>query len=123
MSDDVNNFLKRRMKLSGTKELFKAFGEYPAVGDVSKADTSTFLQRRKALGNFKNLPGTIGKVIGAGALAGAALEKGISKLKSTERKEAESEIPSDVENKAKGGMTKGQKKVGKVMREFKKLPK
>jgi len=88
--------------------------------DVPKSQVSNFLERRKALGSFKSLPGAIGKAIGAGALAGVALEKGINKLKSTEGRDAESEIPSDVEGKAKGGMTKGQKKVGRVMREFKK---
>jgi hypothetical protein len=93
---------------------------YVTKDNVPKSQASTFLERRKALGSFKSLPGAIGKAIGAGALAGVALEKGINKIKSTEGRDAESEIPSNVENKAKGGMTKGQKKVGRVMREFKK---
>jgi hypothetical protein len=91
--------------------------------DVPTSETSTFVKRRMkmaGLDTLKKVPGPIGKAIGAGALAGVALEKGINKLKSTEGRDAESEIPSDVEGKAKGGMTKGQKKVGRVMREFKK---
>jgi len=91
--------------------------------DVPTSETSNFVKRRMkmaGLDTLKKVPGPIGKAIGAGALAGVALEKGINKLKSTEGRDAESEIPSDVEGKAKGGMTKGQKKVGRVMREFKK---
>ena len=76
--------------------------------DVPKSQVSNFLERRKTLGSFKSLPGAIGKAIGAGALAGVALEKGINKLKSTEGRDAESEIPSNVEGKAKGGYIKKQ---------------
>ena len=86
---ETREFVERRMKMAGP---------------------DTFLKRRI------KLSGPIGTAIGAGALAGAALEKGINKIKSMEGKEAEPEIPSDVEGKAKGG----QAKVGRVMREFKK---
>jgi hypothetical protein len=80
--------------------------------DVPKSQVSNFLERRKALGSFKSLPGAIGKAIGVGALAGVALEKGINKLKSMKEKDAESEpTASDVEGKAKGGsiMARGNK--------------
>ena len=73
-----------------------------------KAKTSTFVKRNLAGKIVDKLPGTIGKAVGAGALAGVALEKGINKLKSMEGKEAESEIPSNVEGKAKGGYIKKQ---------------
>jgi len=96
------------------KSYFKSAGQYPAVSNIPKSDTSTFLKRRL------KLSGPIGAAATVGALAGVALEKGINKIKSMKGKDAESEIPSNVENKAKGGMTKGQKKVGRVMREFKK---
>ena len=92
---ETREFVERRMKMAGP---------------------DTFLKRNLAGKIVDKLPGTIGKAVGAGALAGVALEKGINKLKSMEGKEAESEIPSNVEGKAKGG----QAKVGKVMREFKK---
>ena len=92
---ETREFVERRMKIAGP---------------------DTFLKRNLAGKIVDKLPGTIGKAVGAGALAGVALEKGINKLKSMEGKEAESEIPSNVEGKAKGG----QAKVGKVMREFKK---
>ena len=92
---ETREFVERRMKMAGP---------------------DTFLKRNLAGKIVDTLPGTIGKAVGAGALAGVALEKGINKLKSMEGKEAEPEIPSDVEGKAKGG----QAKVGRVMREFKK---
>jgi hypothetical protein len=82
-------------------------------------ETREFVERRMKMAGpetLKKLPGTVGKAVAAGALAGVALEKGINKIKSMEGKEAEPEIPSDVEGKAKGG----QAKVGRVMREFKK---
>ena len=63
----------------------------------------TFLKRRI------KLSGPIGTAIGAGALAGAALEKGINKIKSMEGKEAEPEIPSNVEGKSKGGLVRFKK--------------
>jgi hypothetical protein len=92
--------------------------------DVPTSETSTFVKRRMkmaGLDTLKKVPGPIGKAAAAGALAGVALEKGINKLKSMKEKDAESEpTASDVEGKKKGGMTKGQKKVGRVMREFKK---
>ena len=59
---------------------------------------------------------TIGKAVAIPVALGVAAYEALKDKK----KEAESEIPSNVENKAKGGMTKGQKKVGRVMREFKK---
>jgi hypothetical protein len=72
-------------------------------------ETREFVERRMKMAgpetlkrNLKKVPGTIGKAVTAGALAGVALEKGINKLKSMEGKEAESEIPSNVEGKAKG---------------------
>ena len=81
---------------------------YITKDNVPKSQVSNFLERRKALGSFKSLPGAIGKAVGVGALAGVALEKGINKIKSMEGKEAESEIPSNVEGKAKGGYIKKQ---------------
>jgi hypothetical protein len=95
------------------KSYFKSAGQYPAVSNIPKSDTSTFLKRRL------KLSGPIGAAATVGALAGVALEKGINKIKSMKGKDAKP-TPSDVEGKAKGGMTKGQKKVGRVMREFKK---
>ena len=76
---ETREFVERRMKMAGP---------------------DTFLKRRI------KLSGPIGTAIGAGALAGAALEKGINKIKSMEGKEAEPEIPSDVEGKSKGGYVK-----------------
>ena len=70
---------------------------------------SEFLKRRMKMAGpetLKKLPGTVGKAVAAGALAGVALEKGINKIKSMEGKEAESEIPSNVEGKSKGGYVK-----------------
>jgi hypothetical protein len=96
---------------------------YVTKDNVPTSTPSEFLKRRMKMAGpetLKKVPGTIGKAVAAGALAGVALEKGINKIKSMEGKEAESEIPSNVEGKKKGGMTKGQKKVGRVMREFKK---
>jgi hypothetical protein len=58
---------------------------------------------------LKKVPGIIGKAVTAGALAGVALEKGINKIKSMEGKEAESEIPSNVEGKKKGGLVRFKK--------------
>jgi hypothetical protein len=84
----VSNFLERRMKMAGP---------------------DTFVKRNLAGKIVDKLPGTIGKAVGAGALAGVALEKGINKLKSMEGKEAESEIPSNVEGKAKGGLVRFKK--------------
>ena len=110
------------------KTYFKTTGAFPFVDKIKNQtkgvpldDVSKFVERRVTLGNInsdkvKKLPGTVGKAVAAGALAGVALEKGINKIKSMEGKEAEPEIPSEVEGKAKGG----QAKVGKVMREFKK---
>ena len=76
---ETREFVERRMKMAGP---------------------DTFLKRRI------KLSGPIGTAIGAGALAGAALEKGINKIKSMEGKEAEPEIPSNVEGKSKGGYVK-----------------
>ena len=44
--------------------------------------TSTFVKRNLAGKIVDKLPGTIGKAVAAGALAGVALEKGINKLNS-----------------------------------------
>jgi hypothetical protein len=79
--------------------------------DVPKSQVSNFLERRMKMAGpetLKKLPGTVGKAVAAGALAGVALEKGINKIKSMEGREAESEIPSNVEGKAKGGYVKKQ---------------
>jgi len=95
-----------------SKTYFKSAGQYPAV-NKNLATPDTFLKRRL------KLSGPIGAAATVGALAGVALEKGINKIKSMKGKDAKP-TPSDVEGKAKGGMTKGQKKVGRVMREFKK---
>ena len=72
-------------------------------------ETREFVERRMKMAGpetLKKLPGTVGKAVAAGALAGVALEKGINKIKSMEGKEAESEIPSNVEGKSKGGYVK-----------------
>jgi hypothetical protein len=79
--------------------------------DVPKSQVSNFLERRMKMAGpetLKKLPGTVGKAVAAGALAGVALEKGINKIKSMEGRDAESEIPSNVEGKAKGGYVKKQ---------------
>jgi hypothetical protein len=92
---------------------------YVTKDNVPTSTPSEFLKRRMKMAGpetLKKVPGIIGKAVTAGALAGVALEKGINKIKSMEGKEAESEIPSNVEGKAKGG----QAKVGRVMKEFKK---
>ena len=72
-------------------------------------ETREFVERRMKMAGpetLKKLPGTVGKAVAAGALAGVALEKGINKIKSMEGRDAESEIPSNVEGKAKGGYVK-----------------
>ena len=119
MSDDLNNYLKKRMKLAGTKELFQSIGNFPAVSDTPKTamttDTSSFLQRRLTLGGVKEaskkLPGTIGKGVALGVLGVEAVSEGLKKLRSMKGRDAEPEIPSDVENKSKGGsiMARGNK--------------
>jgi hypothetical protein len=84
---------------------------YVTKDNVPTSETSTFVKRRMKMAGpetLKKLPGTVGKAVAAGALAGVALEKGINKIKSMEGKEAESEIPSNVEGKAKGGYIKKQ---------------
>ena len=89
---------------------------YVTKDNVPKSQVSTFLERRMKMAGPDTflkrkikLSGPIGTAIGAGALAGAALEKGINKLKSMEGKEAESEIPSNVEGKKKGGLVRFKK--------------
>jgi hypothetical protein len=85
---------------------------YVTKDNVPTSTPSEFLKRRMKMAGpetLKKVPGTIGKAVGAGALAGVALEKGINKLKSMEGKEAESEIPSNVEGKSKGGMVRFKK--------------
>ena len=84
-------FLKRRMQI---------FTKTPAGAE-------TFVKRNLAGKIVDKLPGTVGKAVAAGALAGVALEKGINKLKSMKEKNVESEpTASDVEGKAKGGYVK-----------------
>ena len=85
---------------------------YVTKDNVPTSETSTFVKRRMKMAGpetLKKLPGTVGKAVAAGALAGVALEKGINKIKSMEGRDAESEIPSDVEGKKKGGLVRFKK--------------
>jgi hypothetical protein len=84
------------------KSYFKSAGQYPAVSNIPKSDTSTFLKRRL------KLSGPIGAAATVGALAGVALEKGINKIKSMKEKDAKP-TPSEVESKKKGGMVRFKK--------------
>ena len=107
------------------KNLKKSIGKLPATGmkkdgpDLSTpseffkrrmeiAGGETFVKRNLAGKIVDKLPGTIGKAVGAGALAGVALEKGINKLKSKKGEDAKPEIPSgeEVQGKSKGGYVK-----------------
>jgi len=90
---DNEDYLKRKKAF----ELREA-----AEREMKSAGKDSFLKRRI------KLSGPIGTAVTAGALAGVALEKGINKIKSMEGREAESEIPSNVEGKSKGGYVKKQ---------------
>jgi len=74
-----------------------------------------FLKRRKMLGGVKEaskkLPGPIGKGVALGVLGVEAASEGLKKLRSMEGRDAEPEIPSEVEGKSKGGsiMARGNK--------------
>jgi hypothetical protein len=85
---ETREFVERRMKMAGP---------------------DTFVKRNLAGKIVDKLPGTVGKAVAAGALAGVALEKGINKIKSMEGRDAESEIPSNVEGKSKGGLVRFKK--------------
>ena len=89
------------------KTYFKSAGQFPAVSK-NLATPDTFLKRNLVGKMVDKLPGPVGKAVTAGALAGVALEKGISKLKSKKGEDAKSEIPSgeEVQGKSKGGYVK-----------------
>ena len=84
---------------------------YVTKENVPKSQVSTFLERRKALGSFKSLPGAIGKGVALGVLGVEAASEGLKKLRSMEGRDAEPEITSEVEGKSKGGsiMARGNK--------------
>ena len=94
---EKNSPLKKGEAIEG-KSYFKSAGQFPAV-NKNLATPDTFLKRRI------KLSGPIGAAATVGALAGVALEKGISKIKSMKKKDAEP-TPSDVEGKSKGGYVK-----------------
>jgi hypothetical protein len=87
------------------------------VGITDKKTGKTIPPFDRATQTLKKLAtaSKIGKAVAIPIALGTAAYEALK-----DRKENKSEIPSNVENKAKGGMTKGQKKVGRVMREFKK---
>jgi hypothetical protein len=99
---EKNSPLKKGEAIEG-KSYFKSAGQFPAV-NKNLATPDTFLKRRL------KLSGPIGAAATVGALAGVALEKGISKLKSKKGEDAKSEIPSGekVQGKSKGGYVKKQ---------------
>ena len=96
---EKNSPLKKGEAIEG-KSYFKSAGQFPKPSNLATPDT--FLKRRI------KLSGPIGTAVGVGALAGVALEKGINKIKSMKKKDAEP-TPSDVEGKAKGGMVRFKK--------------